>query len=81
MIVRRKPVDRSSAKRGLVVRASVATQPMASYERPLRGGPILAHGSVARRSRWNAIAPSSRLALSQNRLRHVPLYSLERPWL
>src|SRR5258708_4265261 len=35
-----------------------------------RGGPLLAHCRVARRSRWQSIAPSSLLALGQNRLRH-----------
>jgi len=34
-----------------------------------QGGPILAQRSVARRSLYDGIAPSSRLALSQNRLR------------
>jgi len=36
----------------------------------LRGGSILAHCDVARRSQCVDIAPSSRLALGQNRLRH-----------
>ena len=37
---------------------------------PLRGGPLLPHRSVARRSPWTSMAPSSLLALGQNRLRH-----------
>ena len=41
-----------------------------SRARPLRGGPILAHCSVTRQSRCGPIAPSSLLALDQNRLRH-----------
>ena len=57
-------------QRGLVARASVATLPRAFTGQPLRGGPLLAQCGVARQSQYARIAPSSLLALSQNRLRH-----------
>ena len=52
---------------GLVARASGATlpefhSPRGFLKQPRRGGPLLAHGHVDRRSLWASIAPSSRLA-------------------
>src|SRR3990167_6543410 len=40
------------------------------HGQPPRGGPLLAQCRVDRRSQWRRIAPSSLLALGQNRLRH-----------
>ena len=73
-------MGRRGAQRGAAPRASDATLPRGFPERPRRGGPLLAHCGVFRRSQWARIAPSSiptrnalrsaKLgALGQNRLR------------
>lgn len=56
-------------QRRLVACASVATKPAGFLMRPRRGGPILAHRSVIRRSLCDGMAHSSFLTLGQNRLR------------
>lgn len=44
--------------------------PRGFLRQPLRGGPLLPHRSVARRSPWTSMAPFSLLALRQNWHRH-----------
>lgn len=63
-------LDRSAGKRGLGARASGGTKPAGSQGQPLWGGPLLTDCCVARQSLCISIAPSSLLALGQNRLRH-----------
>ena len=56
-------------QRRLVACASGATTPAAFLLRPRRGGQILTHRSVFRRSLCDGMAHSSFLALGQNLLR------------